>query len=136
MKGRFLLDSGIAQDFVQFVSPVFERAEEKLRQGASIGICPPVLGEFVGGFEQSRSKQRNLRNLRAALRRLLLWPFDKDAAYEYGRLVATLKQIGRPIPQIDIQVAAVALVIGKCTVVTKDTDFQTIPNLPVEDWSK
>ncbi len=38
--------------------------------------------------------------------------------------------------QVDIQIAAIALTLGHCTVVTKDQDFQAIPGLGVEDWSQ
>jgi hypothetical protein len=43
---------------------------------------------------------------------------------------------GRIIPQIDLQIAAIAISPGNCTVATKDSDFQAIPGLDVEDWSK
>ena len=35
---------------------------------------------------------------------------------------------------MDIQIAAVALTLGNCTLVTKDSDFAAIPGLTVEDW--
>jgi tRNA(fMet)-specific endonuclease VapC len=34
-----------------------------------------------------------------------------------------------------MQIAAVALSLGNTTVVTKDTDFNAIPGLAVENWS-
>jgi predicted nucleic acid-binding protein len=34
-----------------------------------------------------------------------------------------------------IQVAAVALMLGSCTLVTKDSDFAGIPGRSIEDWS-
>ncbi len=37
--------------------------------------------------------------------------------------------------QIDIQIAAIALTIGNCVVVSKDSDLKAIPGLDVEDWS-
>jgi tRNA(fMet)-specific endonuclease VapC len=37
--------------------------------------------------------------------------------------------------QIDVQIAAVALSLGNCTVVTKDSDLSAIPGLDVEDWT-
>jgi tRNA(fMet)-specific endonuclease VapC len=37
--------------------------------------------------------------------------------------------------QVDIQIAAIALTLGDCTVVTGDSDFSAIPGLDVEDWS-
>jgi tRNA(fMet)-specific endonuclease VapC len=37
--------------------------------------------------------------------------------------------------QIDIMVAAIALSLGNCTVVSKDTDLAAIPGLTVENWA-
>jgi predicted nucleic acid-binding protein len=59
-----------------------------------------------------------MRNLPA----FRIWPFNEAAAREFGRLAALLKQMGRPMQQIDIQIAAIALSLGNCTVVTKDSD--------------
>jgi predicted nucleic acid-binding protein len=35
----------------------------------------------------------------------------------------------------DVQTAAIAVSLGKCIVVSKDSDFKAIPGLSVEDWS-
>ncbi len=37
--------------------------------------------------------------------------------------------------RIDIQIAAIALSLGNCTVVTRDTDLSSVPGLNVEDWA-
>jgi tRNA(fMet)-specific endonuclease VapC len=37
--------------------------------------------------------------------------------------------------QIDIQIAAIALSLGNCTVVSKDSDLAAVPGLEVENWS-
>jgi tRNA(fMet)-specific endonuclease VapC len=66
---------------------------------------------------------------------LLLWPFNEEAAEEYGRLAAQLRRIGRPMQQIDIMVAAIARTLGDCVVVSKDSDLVAVPGLSVEDWS-
>ena len=64
---------------------------------------------------------------------LRLWPFDKDAAYIYGRIHADLERRGRPIGPIDVMVAAVAFSMSPCTVVTTDQDFLAISGLRVEN---
>lgn len=61
--------------------------------------------------------------------------FPKSAAEEYGRLFAALRRIGRPMQQIDIQIAAIALSLGNGTVVTKDSNLAHVPGLIVENWS-
>ena len=35
---------------------------------------------------------------------------------------------------IDIMVAAIALTLGSCTVVTKDSDLSSVPGLSIEQW--
>lgn len=37
--------------------------------------------------------------------------------------------------QIDIQIAAIALSLGRCTVVSKDSDLSAVPGLDVENWA-
>lgn len=37
--------------------------------------------------------------------------------------------------QIDIQVAAIALSLGKTTVVSEDSDLAAVPGLQVEHWA-
>lgn len=123
MSRRFLLDAGPAQDFVLLRDPVFSRAKSEHRKGAKIGICYPTLGELRGGIELSKTRDENMKRLRRGLGDLLLWPFDEKAAEEYGRVSATLRRTGRPMQQIDMQVAAVALTLGDCTVVTVDSDL-------------
>ena len=57
-----------------------------------------------------------------------------NAAKEYGRLATLLKRAGRIIEQIDIQLSAIALTLGNCTVVTNDNDLFSVPGLTVENW--
>ena len=132
---RFLLDTGPAQDFVNRRHGVLERADAERHRGNRIGICVPVLGELWSGIEGSTSRDRNAQRLRNALSRLVVWPYANDAAAEFGRLFAELRRIGRPMQQIDIQIAAIALSLGNCTVVSLDSDLGAVPGLTVENWA-
>ena len=80
-------------------------------------------------------QNRNEKRLLQQLSDLVLWPYTAEAAREFDRLFIELRRAGRPMPQIDIQIAAIALTLGHCTVVTKDSDFDAIPGLDHEDWS-
>jgi tRNA(fMet)-specific endonuclease VapC len=66
----------------------------------------------------------------------VVWPFDEAAAAEFGRVFIQLKRLGRPMQQIDIQIAAIALALGNTTVVTMDSDLAAVPGLTVEDWAE
>ena len=132
---RYLLDSGIAQEYTQRHNPVFDRAEARVGRGDKIGVCTPIYGELLGGIELSETRDRNMQRLALAMSRLILWPFDAAAAWEYGRLYAELRRTGRAMQQIDIMIAAIALTLGNTTVVSSDSDLAAVPGLSVENWA-
>jgi tRNA(fMet)-specific endonuclease VapC len=131
---RFLLDTNSAGHYINLRHGVFQRARIEVEKGNPIGIGIPVLAELVAGIEHSDSRDRNMKSLKTAIASLKLWPFDSPAAYEYGRIYAELARLGRPIGVIDMMIAAIALTLGNCTVVTTDSDFQAVPGLKIEDW--
>jgi tRNA(fMet)-specific endonuclease VapC len=94
---RYLLDTGIAGDFIHRRRGVREWAKEEALRGHRIGTCVPVLGELWAGVELSTSRQHNADRLRRILPDLVLWPYTKAAAEEYGRLFAELRRLGRPM---------------------------------------
>ncbi|WP_088253999.1 hypothetical protein [Fimbriiglobus ruber] len=63
---RFLLDSGIATDYIDRRNGVFDRARAETLKGNRVGTAVPILAELVAGIERSRSRDRNLQSLRAA----------------------------------------------------------------------
>ena len=132
---RYLTDSGIASDYVNHRLGVRDRALELVMAGCHIGVPTVVLGELLGGIEWSQTADVNRDRLWHQMKKLRIWPFDKQAAIAYGRIYADLRRIGRPMQQIDIQVAAIAMALGNTTVVTKDSDLSAVPGLPVTNWA-
>ncbi len=98
---RYLLDTGIAQDFQDDRRGVRARAKEARLLGHRIGICIPVLGELWSGVEGSVHREPNVVSLRRALSQLSIWPYTAEAAAEYGRIFMELRRAGRPMQQID-----------------------------------
>jgi tRNA(fMet)-specific endonuclease VapC len=113
---------------------VFDRARIEVANGNPIGIGVPVLAELVAGIEHSSSRDRNMKRLKTTLASLRLWPFDSSAAFEYGRIYAELARLGRPIGVVDMMIAAIAMTLGNCKVVSSDSDFLAVPGLKLEDW--
>ena len=132
---RYLLDTGIAADYVNRRGGVYARARQVLTDGARLGLGAPVLGELWDGVFYSATRGFNEELLKRHLGHFAVWPFDQMAAIEYGRLAADMRRSGRVMQQIDIQVAAIALTLADCTVVSKDADFQAVPALAVENWA-
>ena len=51
---RYLLDSGIASDFVNARGTVRARVMDAARAGQRIGLGTPILGELIGGVMASK----------------------------------------------------------------------------------
>jgi tRNA(fMet)-specific endonuclease VapC len=132
---RFLLDTGIMGDVVDRRRRVPERVREAQQSGGRIRTCMPVVAELFYGVEFSSTRDENLRRLQRALSGFICWPFERDAAEEYGRLAADLRRRGRAMSQIDVMVAAIALALGNCAVVSADSDLTAVPGLRVENWA-
>ena len=132
---RYLLDTNTASDYIFRRKEIPERVKKARMAGYKIGIGMPVLAELFAGAENSATREKNLDIVRRNVQLFRLWPFTADAAREYGRLFAALRRQGRPMQVADIQIAAIALTLGQCTVVTVDSDLSAVPGLSVENWS-
>jgi len=131
---RYLLDTGIASDFIHRRHGVEFRVGDAVLRGDTVGICVPILCELWAGVEVSASRDRNIDRMKHGLSRLRIWPFEVKAGEIYGRLYGELRRKGRAMQVVDLQIAAIALCLGNCTVVSKDSDLSAVPGLSVENW--
>ena len=83
---RYLLDSGIASDLINRRGLVPGRARAARFRGDRIGLGTPVLGELIAGIQNSTDPDRNMALLWRAIAQLALWPFDRAAAIEFGKI--------------------------------------------------
>jgi tRNA(fMet)-specific endonuclease VapC len=133
---RFLLDTGMAADYINRRRGVYQRARTAVSHGHRLGIGLPVLAELWYGIEKSSTRDRNAERLRRVLPDLIVWPLTEQATEVYGRIAAELDRKGRPIGKIDMLIAAIALSLGNTTVVSADSDLTAVPGLTVENWSQ
>jgi len=54
----------------------------------------------------------------AVLPALTIWPFDETAAFRFGMIFPELRKQGRPMQTVDMTIAAVAMSLTSCLVVT------------------
>ena len=132
---RYLLDTNAAGDYINRRNQVRERATTEMARGNRIGITFPVLAELWFGVENSASRDRNSTSGHGQLGMddMAVWHRGREV---YGRLATALRRAGRPMQQIDLMIASVALSLGNCTVVTQDSDLTSVPGLSVENWAK
>ena len=133
---RYLLDTGIEADYLNRRGGVYTRARQAFSEGARLGLGAPGLGELWDGVYFSATRGFNEALLKRHLGHFAIWPFDQVAAVEYGRLAADLRRRGRTMQQIDVQIAAIALTLAECVIVSKDSDLLDVPGLMVENWAQ
>ena len=125
---RFLLDTNIVTAYFNQDPGVLQRL-----QGISLYVPSIVLGELFYGAIKSQNSQKNIKRVRdfAALSTILAC--DAATAEVYGLIKQRLEIKGRPIPENDIWIAAIARQHG-LTLITRDEHFQHVENLPTEKW--
>jgi toxin FitB len=97
---------------------------------ATLFLCTPVLAELRYGVERLPQSARRTRmeawidHLETQLYRDRVLPFDRAAAWEFGRLAALRERFGRRIEPMDALIAAIASAHG-AAVATRDVhDFE------------
>lgn len=129
---RFLLDTNIAIALMQGLEPAFEMASQHIADG-TVAISTCSVGELFFGIHAGSQPVREQAAVEELLGAVEVVDYDEAAAREYGRLRAEMRRIGRVIPPLDTQIAAVAMV-NELVVVSADKHFALIPNLEVENW--
>ena len=62
-------------------------------------------------------------------------PWDSSAAQHYATLRSAMEDLGTPIGNLDMMIAAQALA-ADVTLVTHDRVFQRVKHLNTEDWTR
>ncbi len=132
---RYLLDTNAVSDYIFRRRGVYEKARQVRMTGAKLGTCYPVIAELLSGIEYSSTRDSNLVIVNRTIGTFRLWPFELDEAKEYARLYAIMRKAGSTIGAVDLMVASTALTLGKCTVVSSDSDMKRVPGLSVENWA-
>lgn len=92
-----------------------------------------MVGEMHYGAQYSTNIHQNSANIQKLTEYYNVLGVDSDTAFHYGRIKAELRKKGRPVPENDIWIAAIALQ-HKLTLVTRDAHFNEVRELGVESW--
>jgi tRNA(fMet)-specific endonuclease VapC len=124
----FLLDTNIVIAILNQESVIEDRLKGQQGYIAAISV-----GELYYGAYKSGRVTDNVQRLEKLLAGYSVVVCDRGTAEAYGRIKLTLKSKGRPIPENDIWIAAIAMQHG-LTLVTRDEHFDAIDNLQTETW--
>ncbi|HXU33997.1 MAG TPA: type II toxin-antitoxin system VapC family toxin [Thermoanaerobaculia bacterium] len=129
MSGRYLLDTNVV--IALFAGEPEVRA--RFDDAPEIFLSPTVLGELLYGAYHSvrlAANSARVEEFAVACSRLVI---DDETGRRYAEIRKALRNIGKPIPENDIWIAATALRYG-LTLVTRDGHFKEVSGLPFVAW--
>jgi tRNA(fMet)-specific endonuclease VapC len=129
MSGRYLLDTNII--IALFADEASVRT--KLAQADEVFIPSIAIGELYYGARKSGRTQDNLARVDELVANSAVLGCDAETARRYGEVKNGLRLKGRPLPENDIWIAALALQ-HNLTLVTRDAHFQEVENLQAVTW--
>lgn len=127
MNGKLLVDTNVV--VALFASD--PSALERLERRPELFLCVPVLGELRYGALASSRVEQNLTRLDRFAQSVRILPCDAETVLYYAAVRLSLRRKGRPIPENDIWIAAVALQHG-LTVLSRDSHFSQVDGLEIE----
>ncbi|MCC6586594.1 MAG: type II toxin-antitoxin system VapC family toxin [Bryobacterales bacterium] len=104
-----------------------------IAQGQVLAIPVIVLGEFRFGIAYSRDHARYRTWLEDMVRSCRVLPIDNRTAEFYAGVRSDLKKFGRPIPQNDLWIAALARQ-HQMPMISRDRHFDAVPELVRINW--
>jgi len=129
MSGRYLLDTNIVIALFAGESSIIDR----FQYAGELFLPGVVLGElYYGAFRSSRVDD-NIKRIGAFARANVILDCNIDVAVRYGEIKNNLRKKGRPIPENDIWIAAIAMQYD-LTLITRDAHFEQIDDLVLEMW--
>jgi len=131
---KFLLDTSAC---IHFLNGTSDRLVQRILDAGpgKIAISSITLAELHFGAARSGKAEANLKRVEAFAEELVSYPFDDECAARFGRIKAQMLAVGRPTPDFDLAIAAIAMAHG-LSVVTADWHFADVPGLASVDWMK
>jgi len=127
--GNVLLDTSVV------IAHFRSRQGLTAQLGGLAGLYLPwvVLGELHFGAYRTKHREDALAQIRDFLRIAELLLPDENTPEHYGKVKAELAKAGRPIPENDVWIAALALQY-QFPLATRDEHFTVVPHLQVLRW--
>jgi len=127
----FLVDTDICSAHLRQRGPVTNRF---LQYTGRLNISAVTVGELYTRALRVNAPPQQLQALLDLLNDVTVLDVTEHVGRKFGELRAALFDVGRPAPEMDLLIAAAALV-HNLTLVTHDLrDFANVPGLAVQDW--
>jgi len=129
MNGRYLLDTNVIVAFFAGEG----RVRDGLNEADEVFLPSVAIGEMCYGARESGRSDENLARIDELVLTNGVLACDVETARQYGEIKNALRIKGRPLPENDIWIAALARQHG-LVLVTRDAHFEQIDNLNMTAW--
>jgi tRNA(fMet)-specific endonuclease VapC len=129
MSGKYLLDTNI----IIAILAGEPQAKGNLVEAEQIFLPSIAIGELYYGARKSGKPDQNLQRIDRFVANNVVFGCNADTAWHYGDVKNKLRLKGRPVPENDVWIAAVAIQ-QDLTLVTRDKHFNEIDNLKTARW--
>lgn len=127
----FLIDTDICSAYLRSRREVEGRF---LLHGGQLHISIVTVAELSTWVSRSNSPTRRREGFERLLRVVEIVPLDMQVARRFGQIEAVLLDRGQRGGELDLLIAATALVQGFHLVTHNTKDFANIPDLMLLDW--
>ncbi|MBO1351038.1 MAG: type II toxin-antitoxin system VapC family toxin [Hormoscilla sp. GUM202] len=101
---------------------------------AEVGICVIIVAELYFGAYNSNRVASNIERAEQFMRQLSVFPLDNNTLRRFGELKSQLRRIGRPIANLDLLIASVAVTNNMILVTNNTRHYERIGELKLENW--
>jgi tRNA(fMet)-specific endonuclease VapC len=132
---QFILDTNIC---IYIIKKKPEQVLKRLSKidPSTIAISSITWAELMYGAAKSKNRERNLDALKDFIIPFEILPWTVNEASVAGEVRAALEKLGTPIGPFDTQIAAHALFLDLILVTNNEQEFNRIPGLKIDNWTK
>jgi tRNA(fMet)-specific endonuclease VapC len=126
---KFVLDTNIVSAWLKGETAVADNIDK----AESVFLPIIAVGELYYGASFSTQIEKNLSDLKKLTSRYPILTLDEETTSIYGVIKSNLRKKGKPIPENDIWIAAIAIQ-NDIPLVTRDAHFKEIEEASVVAW--
>jgi tRNA(fMet)-specific endonuclease VapC len=128
---NFLVDTDICSAYIKGHPAVWNRF---VQHSGGIAISAVTAGELWAWVSRKKTSEKSRNTVTDFIEAVDVLEVDLAVALRFGELRGQLLDNGITIPNLDGLIVATALVGNLILVTHNIADFQTVPDLRVQDW--
>jgi tRNA(fMet)-specific endonuclease VapC len=127
----FLLDTDICSAYLKGNHRVGNRVTQ---YGGGLHVSAITAAELFTWVLRKKASPTHLQGLVDLLKDVAFLEVNRDVSHKFGEIRAHQLDQGTPTPEIDLLIAATAIVHGLTLVTHNVDDYANVPELQVADW--